>query len=112
MTETSATPTRRNLSPALSSAIMGGLLVGSAAAVFAFAFIGPQTGYGFGGFEVLLVGLLGSVFGTVAGAVAGASETGEGEAVELPSPPRAASVAYEALPVEGVVTRSSAAQYT
>ena len=105
MTETNTNPSRPILSPALSSAIMGGLMVGPAAALFAFAFIGPQTNYGFGGMEIMLVGLLGSVFGTVAGAVAGASETGD-ERTESLTPVAAPR------PAETAVPHGSAAQYT
>lgn len=69
----------RLLSPAVSSALAGGLLVGLTTAVIAFAFIGPFRGYGFDFVDTMFIALMGGIFGIVAGAVAGASETGEPE---------------------------------
>jgi hypothetical protein len=59
---------------ALSGMLLGGVVVGSIGAVFAYFFVWPMAGYWFGLPEALLVGLAGSLFGAVAGGVAGASE--------------------------------------
>lgn len=69
----------RKLSPAVTSGIAGGLLVGLTTAVIAFAFIGPLRNYGFDFVDTLFVALIGGVFGVIAGAVAGSGETGEHE---------------------------------
>ena len=74
--DTEPTSTRL-LSPAVTSGIAGGVLVGLTTAVFAFAFIGPLRDYGFDFVDTLFVALIGGVFGVIAGAVAGSGEADE-----------------------------------
>lgn len=78
------TAPQRLLSPAVTSGIVGGLLVGFTTAVIAFAFIGPLRDYGFDFVDTLFVALIGGMFGVVAGAVAGSSDTGEAEPEAAP----------------------------
>jgi hypothetical protein len=89
MTAETEPSSARKISPAVTSGLAGGLVVGLSTAVIAFAFIGPLRQYGFDFVDTLFVALLGGVFGVVAGAVAGASETGEPEPTPAPKAVRA-----------------------
>ncbi len=74
MTDDTEPTSPRLFTPAVTSGILGGVLVGLTTAVIAFAFIGPLRGYGFDFVDTLLVALIGSVFGVIAGAVAGSGD--------------------------------------
>ncbi len=100
----SATPSGRLLSPAVSSAIAGAIVVGLTAAVIAFVFVGPLRQYAFSLTEILIITLLGSLFGVVAGGVAGASETGSPEQ----EPPRQAIKARAPRAASSLVSPRSA----